>query len=243
METLSERVTTTVRDWILHGRLQPGARIEEVPLAQQIGVSRTPVRTALAALVSEGLIDYQPKRGYSVRVFDLDAIMAAYEVRACLEGLACRNAARRGLTDAQAATLQRCLDEGDRILDGGELRAEDHAPYQQINVDLHTTLLQASGNPWVERFADQAHRIPYASDRIVLWEDHPVIHRSHGDHHRIVEAILERDALRAEQLMREHVYYAGVILKNNFRRLQARGGSPMPPPAPHPSPLPGRERE
>ena len=230
MQTLSEQVTTTLRDWILHGRLRPGARIEEIPIAQTIGVSRTPVRAALATLASEGLIDHQPNRGYSVRVFDLDTIMAAYEVRACLEGLACRNAALRGLSAAQTATLKRCLVEGDAILGKGTLDPADHLPYQQINVDLHTTILGASGNPWVERFAEQAHKIPFASDRIVLWDDHAIIQRSHGDHHRIVEAIIERDALRAEQLMREHVYYAGVILKNNFRGLldgRVELGAPM----------------
>jgi GntR family transcriptional regulator of vanillate catabolism len=104
----------------------------------------------------------------------------------------------------------------------GSLDPDDHVPYQQINVDLHTTILEASGNPWVSRFAEQAHNIPFASDRIVLWKDHAIIYRSHGDHHRIVEAIVERDAARAEQLMREHVYYAGVILKNSFQELLVR---------------------
>src|SRR5260221_13555521 len=80
MPTLSERVTTTLRDWILHGRLKPGARIEEIPLAEEIGASRTPVRAALATLANEGLIDHQPNRGYSARVFDLDVILAAYKV-------------------------------------------------------------------------------------------------------------------------------------------------------------------
>jgi len=222
MSTLSERVTTTLRDWILHGRLQPGARIEEIPIAQEIGVSRTPVRAALATLANEGLIDHQPNRRYSVRVFDLDVIMGAYEVRACLEGLACRNAALRGVTEEQLTMLKRCLVEGDRILSKGTLHPEDHLPYQQINVDLHTTILAASGNPWVGRFAEQAHNIPFVSDRIVLWNDHSTIYRSHGDHHRIVEAIRERDGARAEQLMREHVYYAGVILKNSFKELVGR---------------------
>jgi len=222
MPTLSERVTTTLRDWVLHGRLQPGARIEEIPIAQEIGVSRTPVRAALATLANEGLIDHQPNRGYSVRVFDLDVILGAYEVRACLEGLACRNAALRGVSEAQLTTLRRCLVEGDRILGKGRLDPADHLPYQQINVDLHTTILTASGNPWVSRFAEQAHNIPFASDRIVLWDDHAIIYRSHGDHHRIVEAIADRDAARAEQLMREHVYYAGVILKNSFQEILSR---------------------
>lgn len=226
METLSQQVTDTLRDWVLHGRFKPGERIEEIPTAQAMGVSRTPVRAALAALANEGLIDHQPKRGYLVREFELETIVAAYEVRAVLEGLACKSAAQRGLSDEQAQTLRNCLADGDRILAKGALMPEDHEPYQKINVDLHNTLLSASCNPWLGRFAEQAHNIPYASDRIVLWDvEHALILRSHGDHHRIVEAVLARDCTRAEQLMREHVYYAGIIFRNNFERLMNAGGA------------------
>ncbi|MEJ8823058.1 GntR family transcriptional regulator [Variovorax humicola] len=220
METLSQHVTDTLRDWVLHGRFKPGQRIEEIPTALAMGVSRTPVRAALAALANEGLIDHQPKRGYLVREFELQTIVAAYEVRAVLEGLACRTAAQRGLDAGHAQTLRDCLATGDRILGKGSLLPEDHEPYQKMNVDLHNILLAASSNPWLSRFAEQAHNIPYASDRIVLWDvEHAVIFRSHGDHHRIVDAVLERDGARAEQLMREHVYYAGIIFKKNFERL------------------------
>lgn len=221
MRTLAQEATETLRDWILYGQLQPGTRLEEVPLADRLGVSRTPLRAALATLANEGLVDHQPKRGYVVRGFDLEEIGAAYDVRAVLEGLACRNAATRGLTPSQAEGLRAALATGDRILGQGVLRPDDHAPYQQMNVFIHDTLLAASGNPWVTRFAQQAHNIPFASDRIVLWEDHPLILRSHGDHHRIVEAVIARDAVRAEELMREHVYYAGQILRRNYERMLA----------------------
>lgn len=223
MQTLAQNVTESLRSWILHGQLRPGSRLEEIPLAERLGVSRTPVRAALATLASEGLIDHQPKRGYMVRTFDLEAIGAAYEVRSVLEGLACRRAAQRGLRPEQAQLLKQCLAEGDRILQGSVLRPEDHEPYQRINVQIHTTLLEASGNPWVMRFAEQAHNIPFASDRIILWDDHPVIQHSHTDHHRIIEAVLNRDCARAEQLMREHVYYAGLILRDNYQHLLAAG--------------------
>ncbi len=220
MQTLSEHVTEQLRNWILDGRFKPGERIEEIQAAELMGVSRTPVRAALSLLASEGLIDYQAKRGYLVRAFDLEEILAAYDVRSVLEGLACRRAAQRGLQPEQAARLIACLTEGDRILAKGRLLPEDHAPYQKMNVELHNLLLEAAGNQWLDRFVDQAHQIPYASDRVVLWDvDHALILRSHVDHHRIVEAVIERDAMRAEQLMREHVHYAGVILKNNYQQL------------------------
>ncbi|WP_369643547.1 GntR family transcriptional regulator [Acidovorax sp. A79] len=223
MRTLAQDVTETLRNWILNGEIRPDERLEEIPLAEKLGVSRTPVRAALSTLASEGLVDHQPKRGYLVRGFNMEEIVAAYEVRAVLEGLACRNAAMRGLTPEQAQRLRGALADGDRILDLGELRPEDHEPYQQMNVTIHDTLLEASGNPWVTRFAEQAQNIPFASDRIILWDDHPIILRSHGDHHRIIEAVIARDCVRAEQLMREHVYYAGLILRRNYEKLLSCG--------------------
>ncbi|MBV7542964.1 GntR family transcriptional regulator [Acidovorax sp. sic0104] len=223
MRTLAQDVTETLRNWILNGEIRPDERLEEIPLAEKLGVSRTPVRAALSTLAGEGLVDHQPKRGYLVRGFKMEEIVAAYEVRAVLEGLACRNAAMRGLTPEQEQRLRDALADGDRILSRGELRPEDHEPYQQMNVTIHDTLLEASGNPWVTRFAEQAQNIPFASDRIILWDDHPIILRSHGDHHRIVEAVIARDCVRAEQLMREHVYYAGLILRRNYEKLLSAG--------------------
>src|SRR6218665_3721501 len=136
MQTLSQNLTETLRDWLLHGRLKPGERIEEVPLA--------------ATLASEGLIDHQPKRGYLVEEFALADILAAYEVRAVLEGLACRSAAQRGLSGQQLQRLRDWLADGDRILSKGGLQPEDHQPYQKINVALHNTLIEAAHNPWLD---------------------------------------------------------------------------------------------
>ena len=219
MRTLVQSVTETLRDWILHGSLKPHEKLEELPLAARLNVSRTPVRAALAALASEGLLSHQPKRGYVVKGFDLNMIAAAYEVRSVLEGLACRKAAQLGLTGEQSLKLKELLAIGDRILGKGYLDEADHEPYQQMNVEIHEILLTAACNPWVSRFSEQAFNIPFASDRIVLWGNHPVIFRSHGDHHRIIEAVIARDCVRAEELMREHVYYAGLILRRNFENL------------------------
>lgn len=219
MDTLTEHVTETIRSWVLHGTLAPGERLEEIPLAEKLGVSRTPVRAALSSLGNEGLLEHQPKRGYTVRIYQYEDIIGAYEVRAVLEGLACRKAAQKGLASSAISRLKACLAQGDTILSQGILRPEDHQPYQQMNITLHNTLLEAAENSWVTRFSSQAQTAPFASDRIMLWDNHEIIHRSHNDHHRIVEAVIERDAARAEQLMREHVYYAGILLRNNYERL------------------------
>lgn len=219
MRTRSQDVTEILRDWILNGAVAGGERLEEIPLAERLGVSRTPVRAALTLLANEGLLDYQPKRGYLVRTFGADEVFAAYEVRATLEGLACRLAATSGIPAEAAATLRACVEQGDRYLAKGFLAEEDFRPYQAMNVTFHETILKLSGNVWAERFVNQTHGIPFVSDRIILWHDYGVILRSHNDHHRIAEALVARQSARAEDLMREHVYFAGLFLKENFHRI------------------------
>ncbi len=223
MSTLARQVTETLRSWILSGQLAPGQRLEEIPVAQSLSVSRTPVRAALAELAIEGLIDHQPKRGYLVRSFALSDVLDAYEVRANLEGLACRLVATRGLSEQDASVLRDCLRTGDAILAKGKLLPRDLPAYQQMNVTFHNTLIHAAGNAWLERFAAQAQAVPFASDRIMLWHDHWIILRSHDDHHRITQAVIDGHPQRAEQLMREHVYYAGVLLRDNYQRVLEAG--------------------
>src|SRR3954471_18017327 len=79
-----------VRESILTGQFAPGERINEVHLSRALGVSRTPTRAALHALAAEGLVDYAHNRGFTVREFPMQAVLDAYQIRASLEGLACR---------------------------------------------------------------------------------------------------------------------------------------------------------
>ena len=86
--TRSLSVTDRIRSAILSGDYAPGARLHEVRLSENLGVSRTPIRSALQSLASEGLLEYTPNRGYSVRQFRTSEIVDAYEIRAMLESLA-----------------------------------------------------------------------------------------------------------------------------------------------------------
>lgn len=209
--TSTQNTAQILRERILEGTILPGAVLRQDALAQELGVSRTPLRTALAELARDGLVTYEANRGYAVRSFDVADIRAAFEVRAMLEGLACRLAAAL-ISPAQLDRLQHCVTEGDAILAKGWLDPADLAPYRRLNVEFHETIITASANPWVGDFVTRAHNVPLASDRVFFWEDHAIIHRSHDDHHRILAALRAGQAMRAECLMWEHVINAGDIL-------------------------------
>ncbi|HJU17962.1 MAG TPA: GntR family transcriptional regulator [Stellaceae bacterium] len=108
---LRDIVTEQIRDAILAGRYKPGARLVEDRLASDFQVSRNPVREALRSLASEGLVAVTPRRGAAVAIFSPDEGWEMIEVRAMLEGLNARHAARRH-DPTMIAVLSDVLEEG-----------------------------------------------------------------------------------------------------------------------------------
>ncbi len=198
-------VTDHIREAILGGMVGAGERLNEVRLSRTLAVSRTPVRAALQALAGEGLLDYAPNRGFSVREFPLDAIVDAYDIRASLEGLAARFAAERGLSPDEKAVVERSLADGDKLLERGAFEAGDRTIYRGINGDFHDTLLAAARNRMLSEMIRMCHHVPVSSSRNIVAFNHRDVRRRHDDHHRIYDAIMAREPWRAEMLMREHV--------------------------------------
>ena len=198
-------VMDQIREAILSGSVSAGERLNEVRLSKTLAVSRTPVRAALQALAGEGLLDYAPNRGFTVREFPLDAIVDAYDIRASLEGLAARFAAERGLSPEENAVIQRSLLAGDRLLERGSFEAGDRTLYRDINGDFHDTLLAAARNRMLAEMIRICHHVPVSSSRNIVAFEHRDVRRRHDDHHRIFEAIIGREPWRAEMLMRDHV--------------------------------------
>jgi GntR family transcriptional regulator of vanillate catabolism len=198
-------VMDQIRESILDGSVVTGERLNEVRLSRTLAVSRTPVRAALQALAGEGLLDYEPNRGFTVREFPLDAIVDAYEIRASLEGVAARFAAERGLSPKEKAVVERSLVAGDRLLERGSFEAGDLTIYRGINGDFHDTLLAAARNRMLGEMIRICHHVPVSSSRNIVAFEHRDVRRRHDDHHRIYEAIMAQEPWRAEMLMREHV--------------------------------------
>jgi GntR family transcriptional regulator of vanillate catabolism len=206
MPSLTQTTTTDLRDRILRGQYPPEAHLQEIPLSAELGVSRTPVRAALATLASEGLLDYAPKRGYTVRRFTIAEIEAAHEVRANLEGFACRLAAERGLSPGECAEFGCVLAIGDAILAKGQLFDEDREPWTEMNDLFHTSIIQCAGNRLLADLIERTRCVPFASARVIHWYEFETLKGSHALHHRIFRYIRERQAVNAEALMREHIF-------------------------------------
>src|SRR6202140_3230283 len=189
-------VMDSIREAILGGSVSAGERLNEVQLSKTLAVGRTPVRAALQALAGEGLLDYAPNRGFTVRDFPLPAIVDAYEIRASLEGVGARFAAERGLSPDEKATIECSLRAGDRLLERGSFEAGDLTTYRDINGNFHDTLLAAARNRMLAEMIRICHHVPVSSSRNIVAFEHRDVRRRHDDHHRIYEAIVAREPWR-----------------------------------------------
>jgi len=194
---------------ILRGDLAPGERLAEVALAERLGVSRTPIRQALPALAREGLLAAAGRRGYLVRSFSPQDVLDAIETRGLLEGLAARRIAERGATPELIRSLKDCLAEGDAILAKRRFESADEQRYGEMNGRFHALIVEGAASRIVADTLARNDHVPFASARAVafsrdLSELVPILNYAHRQHHVIVQALENREAARAEALMREH---------------------------------------
>lgn len=215
-------VYAKIRQSILSGYYRPGQRLTEIALAEEMQASRTPVVNALKALTEQGLVRYETNRGYWVREFHLGEVLESYDIRASLEGLACRQAAEKGVSRQTLELLDECIRIGRDITRGPELVPQEHAAYQQMNVRFHNAIVEACCNQLLPGFIRKSHELPLTSDRVVMWKSADIVRRSHDDHVKILDAIRNRQSGRAEMLMREHIYEAGQVIARHWPELRTR---------------------
>jgi GntR family transcriptional regulator of vanillate catabolism len=207
------RALLRLRDLIYSGEFAPGERMSELPLVARLGVSRTPLRLALAALEHEGLLRGLPGGGYVVREFTQADVRDAIELRGVLEGTAARFAAERGAPARGRRALRAINDEIGAIVHRSDY--ESFERYVHLNEDFHARLLSLAGSPLLERSLDGVVSLPFAgpSSALVLAEaelpaSRNILLIAHRQHSGLIEAIESRQGTRAESLAREHAWLA-----------------------------------
>lgn len=212
MTTQLAEAVVRIREMILRGELGPTQRVAEAPLADLLGMSRTPVRQALPLLAQEGLLIEHETRGYVVRAFTGEDIIDAIEVRAVLEGVAARRVAERGASRALIRELRDCLNDGDAIMRKRAIVESDEAVYAEMNARFHSLILDAADSAILSDAIERNNRIPFAGpqalafDRSNLDQMYDMLHYAHRQHHGIVDALERGESARAEALMSEHAH-------------------------------------
>jgi DNA-binding GntR family transcriptional regulator len=199
-DSLREKVAQEMRKGILSGRFQPGMRLIEERLAEDLGVSRNPIREAIRTLTSEGLVEVTARRGAVVASLSNEEADELLEVRAALEGANARLAARR--RDANIlARLSKILDKGSTAADEGRLQ-----DLPGLNDQFHTELAQAGHN---RILADLIKSLRDRSTPLFRQAGVAATRRSWAEHEAILRAVIAGDAELASLLAHRHVLSAG----------------------------------
>jgi len=208
----SASVVATLRKLLMDGRYPAGTRLAEVAVAQALGVSRTPVRLAFRTLEQEGLLRKTGTRGFVVREFSEADVRCAVEVRGALEGLAARRLAEKGLSDAQRARLQACIDDGERVLARGTLSEDAIGAWSRVNAAFHQAIVEGTDSRVIADAIARNNHLPFASadsiviDKTALDREYRKLRFAQMQHILVLDAIVQREAARVEMLMREHAW-------------------------------------
>ena len=199
---LTKLVTRALRDRILSGDIPLGERLIEGRLSEELGVSRMPVREALRELASEGIVTIEPRRGASVTTFTEEQKRELVEVRATLEALNAKLAAKRHDPE-QIAELQGILEEGSSLAG-----SDDATALARQNARFHEAIGSVAGNSVLQE------TIRSLRDRTVMI--FAPISRLRGkenwqEHAAILRAVIDGDAELAALLAARHVYNAAQV--------------------------------
>jgi GntR family transcriptional regulator of vanillate catabolism len=211
---LTDQVVLQLREMILRGELSGGQRVAEIPVADQLGVSRTPIREALRVLAQEGLLEIAGKRGYRVVEFGAKEIEDAVDLRGILEGTAARLVAEAGPDTELLETLDTCLAIGTEIVDKNGYGVDEDIRWAEMNGRFHHSIVQACGNRALQGALALNDKLPFASAQAVLGGEgrtknvtkrhREVMRLAQSDHQQIVTALRKRQGARVDAIMREH---------------------------------------
>ena len=229
------RATLALREMLVQGRFSPGERLREVPLAAELKVSRIPLHLALERLAYEGFLHLRSTRGFVVQGFSTEDIRDAIELRGLLEGAAARLATARWQNLRDLEPLRESSREIVSLVRRRKLTIEAFSRYIELNAQFHRGLLDLSRSRMLRRAVEQACSLPFASPSAFLNRQHvsPELKElfviAADQHVLIVDAIADRDGMRAEFLTREHARVArrnlDDVLKNreSVQHLTAAG--------------------
>lgn len=206
-KTLERAVLSALRNMILVRRLQPGQAIPQDAIAEELGVSKLPVREALKILEGEGQVTYRPHRGYVVAELDLDELLEIYRMRELLEEDAVRQA-NHPLGSETLSVMKEAMD----AMDSMDVTGDGLVPAIEANRRFHFSLLESTNRPQTVRIIrllwDSSE--PY---RALYYMSPAALRRVSEEHQKIYEAATEGDTDQLLAHLRQHRESAIAALK------------------------------
>ena len=201
--SLDERAYQEIRNMIVKGILKPGEQIVQESIAEQIGISRTPLRRAIATLVQQQFLEMTSRGVAYVRSFTHEELASIWEIRGVLEGLVCRLAANR-VKPQHIAYLRSLITSA---MD--KTTPSRWTAYREADQEFHYYLSSIIEDPMLTRILDSYQILSIALAQGLLRPPEETL----PEHIEILDALEARDANRAEQAMVQHIRKSGLYLK------------------------------
>ena len=195
---LYQQVAERLRTRIFAHELPPGSWIDEQVLAQEYGISRTPLREALKVLAAEGLVMLKPRRGCYVTELSEQDLDEIFPVMALLEGRCAAQAAQRASAD-DLARLEKIHEQLETHAKSG-----DADRFFEANHNFHAALQELAGNRWLSQLIDETRKMLKLTRRDSLRLEGR-LKQSLAEHRAILKAIRQRDSDAVGRLMHEHL--------------------------------------
>ncbi len=212
-ENLDQKVYQVIKNMIENRTLLPGKKIPQEKLAKDLGISRTPLISALKFLEHEKLVEVKPRRGFFVRLFTIKEMIGIFEIREVLEGLAARRTAEC-ITDKECDTLKKIFHDFDGLADITDITA-----YSRADRTFHTMITSVASREFLTTILQTFNIISLTYQNVPREGliQHP--NNTIVDHINIIDAICSHESEKAETLMRRH-------LQKGIELLREQNGEP-----------------
>jgi len=210
-ENLDQKAYQILKSMIIERQLLPGDKIPQEKLADDLGISRTPLINALKFLEHEKLVQSIPRRGFFVRLFDKAEMISIFELRELLEGLSARRACQN-ITDREIDQLKGFFRQFAGIKDITDIKA-----YAREDRRFHNLLTGIGAKEFLKSILETYNIISFSYQTVLseglVRSPNETIH----EHLAIIEAISNRDADSAERLMRRHLSNSAAVLRQSLK--------------------------
>ncbi len=214
-KSLEEQVYSQLEEEILCGLHKKGESLTEMSLSDRLGVSRTPVRSALHRLADDGLVEIIPNKGAVVVGITIDDLIDTYRIRMRLEGLASSMAAGK-LSEEDRRALEESVELAEFYMG-----RQDTEQLKELDTSFHSTIFRASGNRMLYRILSELHRNIRTYRKLSLTVPGR-LEKSMNEHREILSALIAGDAEKADMLTSLHIERA---MKNMVAAMDDSGPS------------------
>ena len=209
-ENLDQKVYSILKDMIIERKLLPSQKIPQEKLARDLGISRTPLISALKFLEQQKLVESVPRRGFFVRLFSKEEMVDIFELREVLEGLAARRATSK-ITDAQIIKLNSFFQQFAK-----QKNISDFKAYAREDRQFHNFVIDVGAKEFLKSILQTTNIISFSyqvlhSEGLVRPPDETI-----QEHLAVIKAINKRDSEAAEDLMRQHFKKSLIYLKREI---------------------------